>query len=76
MPGLDGVVTTHQVLAIDAATSRRWARMMVGKSDTLLEDALIAACALVNELIVVTRNVRDFDVFGVKTLNPFLSSRT
>ena len=73
---LDGVVTTHQVLAIDAATSRRWARMMVGKSDTLLEDALIAACALVNELIVVTRNVRDFDVFGVKTLNPFLSSRT
>ena len=73
---LDDVVSSHQVLAIDAATSRRWARLMVGKSDTLLEDAMIAACALANELIVVTRNVRDFAVFGVRTLNPFLSPRT
>ena len=73
---LDDVVSSHQVLAIDAATSRRWARLMVGRSDTLLEDAMLAACALANELIVVTRNVRDFDVFGVRTLNPFLSSPT
>ena len=41
------------------------------RSDELLEDALIAATAVVHGLIVVTRNVRDFAVFGVKTLDPF-----
>ena len=41
------------------------------KSDTLYEDAMIAAIAKVNKLIVVTRNVTDFDSFGVKLLNPF-----
>ena len=32
---------------------------------------MIAASALVNDLIVVTRNVGDFKPFGVRTLNPF-----
>jgi hypothetical protein len=34
-------------------------------------DALIAATALVHGLVVVTRNVRDFERFGVQILNPF-----
>lgn len=34
-------------------------------------DALIAATAMVHELIVVTRNVQDFDNMPVKILNPF-----
>jgi predicted nucleic acid-binding protein len=37
----------------------------------LIEDALIAATAIVHHLIVVTRNTRDFTVFPVETLNPF-----
>jgi predicted nucleic acid-binding protein len=41
------------------------------KSDTLYEDAMIAAIAKVNKLIVVTRNVTDFESFDVKLLNPF-----
>jgi predicted nucleic acid-binding protein len=32
---------------------------------------MIAATAQVHDLTVVTRNVRDFEVFGVRTLNPF-----
>ena len=32
---------------------------------------MIAATAEVHGLTVVTRNVRDFAVFGVGTLNPF-----
>jgi len=41
------------------------------KSDDLIEDAMIAATALTHNLTVVTRNVRDFAVLGVPTLNPF-----
>jgi predicted nucleic acid-binding protein len=34
-------------------------------------DAFIAATALVHDLIVVTRNTRDFEGTGVKLLNPW-----
>jgi predicted nucleic acid-binding protein len=36
-----------------------------------LADHLIAASALVHDLILVTRNVRDFDKTGVRLLNPW-----
>lgn len=65
------VIATGQVLAMDAREFRCWARLMHGRSDDLIEDAMIAATALVNNLIVVTRNVRDFKPFGVQTTNPF-----
>jgi hypothetical protein len=41
------------------------------ESDTVNEDAMIAATAIVHNLIVVTRNIRDFNRFQVKTYNPF-----
>jgi toxin FitB len=44
---------------------------MHGRSNTLAEDAFIAATAIVHRLTVATRNVRDFKALGVKTLNPF-----
>ncbi len=40
-------------------------------SDDHLEDAMIAAVALTRGLIVATRNVRDFEAFGVKIVDPF-----
>jgi len=47
------------------------ARLMHRASDTLYEDAMIAATALTHNLQVVTRNVADFKSFGVALLNPF-----
>ena len=44
------------------------------KPDHLIEDAMIAATAAVNGLTVVTRNVRDFEGFGVKVVDPFKNS--
>ena len=68
---LGRVLETYQVLAVDAAAFREWARLMHRRSDTLLQDAMIAAVAVVNRLTVVTRNVRDFERLGVATLDPF-----
>ena len=72
---LDRVAQTWNVLPMDATTFRLWARLMHRPTDRLIEDAMIAATALVHGLTVVTRNVRDFRPFGVPTLDPFVSRR-
>lgn len=68
---LDAVLDSHAVLPMDAAAFREWARLRHRRSRTLLEDAMIAATAVVHRLTVVTRNVRDYRQFGVALLNPF-----
>lgn len=68
---LDALCAAHQIIAPDARVFRTWARLMHRRSDTLIEDGLIAATALVHNLTVATRNVRDFAAFGVQTVNPF-----
>jgi predicted nucleic acid-binding protein len=70
---LEQVAESYAVLPMDAATFRVWARLMHRRSDTLVEDAMIAAAATVNGLSVVTRNVADFKPFGVSVINPFKS---
>jgi toxin FitB len=60
-----------QVLAMDSACFREYARLMHGRSNTLAEDAMIAATARVHGLTVSTRNERDFGHLGVSVFNPF-----
>ena len=72
---LERVLASDQVLPLDALVCRAWARLMHGRSDSLAEDAFIAATAVVHGLTVVTRNMRDFKALGVQTLNPFESGK-
>jgi predicted nucleic acid-binding protein len=72
---LDDLAETYNVLVVDASVFRRWAQFMHGRNDLHLEDALIAATALVRDLTVATRNTDDFKPFGVSLVNPFLTPR-
>ena len=67
---LELVTAAYNVIPMDALTFRAWARLMHRKSDTVYEDAMIAATAAVHGFTVVTRNVADFKAFGVALLNP------
>jgi predicted nucleic acid-binding protein len=70
------LAASYSVLPMDAESFRRWATLMHKQSDTVYEDAMIAATALVHNLTVVTRNVRDFARFDVQVLNPFKRSES
>ena len=69
------VLETIDCIPWDATISRRWAALVVElkrKGETVpLLDGMIAATALEHDLIVATRNTRDFQKTGVETLNPF-----
>lgn len=60
----------HPVLEVTGGVARVCAAIQV-PSRRPLADALIAATALHHDLTVVTRNVKDFDVPGLRVLNPF-----
>ena len=68
---LNQIIATNQVLPLDAARFKIWAKLMHRQSDTVYEDAMIAATAIYSKLIVVTRNTKDFKRFKVELFNPF-----
>lgn len=68
---LDDLVLGIKVLDANTSIFRLWAKLMFRQPDHLIEDALIAATALHHDMVVVTRNVRDFMPFSVRILNPF-----
>jgi predicted nucleic acid-binding protein len=70
----DQISTVWNILPMDTAAFRQWAKFMHRQSDTVYEDAMIAATAALHRLTVATRNVVDFERFGVPVLNPFEAS--
>lgn len=69
---LDAVAATWSILPLTGAICRRWARLQHRKPREAIEDLLIAATALEHELVVVTRNVKDYRGLGVRWLDPFV----
>ena len=59
-----------RILDVDTAVAQRSAKLHV-PDPRPVRDGLIAATALVHGMIVVTRNVADFEQTGVPTLNPW-----
>lgn len=63
------------ILGIDSDIALVWGKLRVPDAQHAL-DKLIAATALIYDLTVVTRNVKDFELTGVRLLNPFTDNRT
>ena len=57
-----------RILAVDSAVAQRSAALQV-PDPRPFRDGLIAATALVPSLVVVTRNLADFEATGVELLN-------
>lgn len=71
---LTGILNEYgeYILPVDADVAQVWGRLRVPHPENAL-DKLIAATALIHDLVVVTRNERDFQGLNVKMLNPFSS---
>jgi predicted nucleic acid-binding protein len=63
-----------RILSVDRAVAAVWGEALAA-SDKHVDDAGIAATARVHGLIVVTRNVKDFEGRGVKLVDPFKAMR-
>lgn len=61
----------YRVLPMDTDCFLEWGRLRVGKPGRILEDAMMAAVARVHDLVVATRNERDFEQLRVRLFNPF-----
>jgi predicted nucleic acid-binding protein len=72
---LGQVAASFNVVPMDAPAFQEWARLMHRRSNTLYEDAMIAATARLHGFTVVTRNVADFKPFKVDVLSPFTTQR-
>jgi len=61
-----------RILLVDVAVADCWGRLLAvaGRSLPTI-DSLLAATALAHQLVMVTRNARDFQGLGVTVLNPW-----
>jgi len=68
---VDQLESSYNILPMDTACFREFGRLVQRKPGHLVEDGMIAAIAGIHDLIVATRNERDFQQFGVSVFNPF-----
>ncbi len=66
----------HKTYPVDNTTAIRWGELRgnlkrKGKNIPVI-DGLIAATAIVNNAVLVTRNVKDFNFPGIDIINPWL----
>jgi predicted nucleic acid-binding protein len=62
----------NRIISIDLAVAERWGKLVAAINRPLaVVDSLLAATALHHDLILVTRNVKDFNFPGLDVFNPW-----
>jgi len=62
----------NNILEINLEVAERWGYLSaISKKTTHTIDTFIAATALTYNLKLVTRNEKDFEIFGLEIINPF-----
>ena len=63
---------TGRILDVDGAVADRWGRLVAAAGRPLPTiDSLLAATALAHDLVLVTRNTKDFAGLPVEVFNPW-----
>lgn len=62
---------TPRILPVDARVADTWGRISGSRSPITAVDGLLAATAIVHDLTLVTRNVKDVEGTGASVLDPF-----
>ena len=69
---IDGLMADYeeQILNIDLETCEIWAQLLNIDSTNAI-DGLIAAQCFQSNMVLVTRNIKHFNMFDIKLFNPF-----
>lgn len=64
---------SDRLLSVDLEVADKWGHV-IGKFKNAIPaiDSLIAATALTHNLILITRNTKDYDKFGLEIINPWI----
>ena len=65
----------HRILPVSRAVAEVWGVLNVPNPMPAV-DGLLAATAMVNDLVLVTRNVKDVAPSGVSCINPFVATNS
>jgi predicted nucleic acid-binding protein len=65
----------NETLNVDTSVITHWSKLIakqesIGKSMSII-DSLIVATAITHNLTIITRNIKDMQVDGVKIVNPY-----
>lgn len=68
---IDGLISSYedQIVLIDLEICKKWAELLTIDSANAI-DSLLLAQAFTNNMVLVTRNIKHFKMFGAKCLNP------
>ncbi|MDD1612479.1 MAG: type II toxin-antitoxin system VapC family toxin [Methylococcaceae bacterium] len=68
---------TGRILCIDEAVADRWGRLIAKAGRPLPAiDSLLAATAIEHDLVLVTRNIKDFSGLPVNLFNPWSDTQS
>lgn len=67
-------IYSNQIVNIDSKVCDIWARLCIIDATNAI-DSMLAAQAINNDLILVTRNIKHFNMFNIAILNPFVAQQ-